>query len=230
MTDTWVHASLEASTSVADLAGRYLSQDERSDFDELTGRGRVPWLLGRVAAKDAVRRHLAERGFAEIHPARIVVGNDANGCPTVRVRAARVATRRLRISIAHKSTIAVAAADSLPRAPARPSGGPRPAHGIGIDIEAVEARSATFEKTVLTPAERLLSGRAADARDEWLTRVWAVKEAAAKATGYGLRGRPKDFEIDLVHGDQFRCCGRWIATRDLSQAGGRFVVAWTDTF
>ena len=124
----------------------------------------------------------------------------------------------------------MAAADSLAPVPARPGCSPHSADGIGIDIEAVEPRSATFEKTVLTPAERSLAPDTADARDEWLTRVWAVKEATAKATGHGLRGRPKDFEIDSVHADRFRCCGRWIATRTLSPAGGHFVVAWTDTF
>jgi phosphopantetheinyl transferase len=37
--------------------------------------------------------------------------------------------------------------------------------------------------------------------DEWVTRLWTVKEAVAKATGRGLRGRPKDIVVHAVEGD-----------------------------
>jgi phosphopantetheinyl transferase (holo-ACP synthase) len=204
------------------LARRHLAASERPTFEARAPRGRVPWLLGRIAAKEAVRRHLVDRGFAEIDPTRIVVGNDAHGCPVVRIRGAHVATRGVRVSIAHKPTIAVAVAATL-RSPA-------PGAGLGIDIEAVESRSPTFERTVLTPAERSLAANADDARDTWLTRLWAVKEAAAKATGLGLGGRPKDFEIDAVRGDRLHCRDRWIATETLQTVGGAFIVAWTDTY
>jgi phosphopantetheinyl transferase len=59
--------------------------------------------------------------------------------------------------------------------------------------------------------------------------MWAVKEATAKATGLGLRGRPKEFEVDAVEDDRLRCCGRWISTAPLDTCDGRYVVAWTDS-
>jgi phosphopantetheinyl transferase (holo-ACP synthase) len=218
----------DASTDVRALAHEYLGPDEQAAFEAKTGRGRVEWLLGRVAAKDAVQRHLLSRDFALIDPTRIVVDNDAHGCPRVRVWGAALATRGLRVSIAHKPAVAVAVAAIFRLPPASPDAD-GPWVGIGIDVEAVEPRSPSFERTALTPTERSLQTDTEDERDTWLTRLWTVKEAAAKATGLGLGGRPKDFEIDAVLGGRLRCRGRWIATEPLEIARGRFMVAWTDS-
>jgi len=101
--------------------------------------------------------------------------------------------------------------------------------GIGIDIESVERRPPSFAETILSSPERsLLTARGPD-RDLWLTRLWAVKEATAKATGLGLRGRPKDFEVDAVDHERLRCCGRWITTAPLDTRDGLYIVAWTDS-
>ena len=100
--------------------------------------------------------------------------------------------------------------------------------GVGIDVEAVEPRSRAFERTALTEAERAL-GVFDDDRDGWLTRIWTAKEAAAKATGRGLRGRPGDFVIDAVDGERLRCEGGWIASESIATAAGRFIVAWTES-
>jgi phosphopantetheine--protein transferase-like protein len=214
--------SLEADANLSRLADRYLSSDERPAFEDRSARGQVPWLLGRVAAKDAVRRHLVARGFAEFDPTRIVVVNDERGCPAVQVRGARLSARGLRVSIAHKPTVAVAVAATPPR--------PAADAGIGIDVEALEPRSAAFERTAFTPAERDLVSAAGPARHAALTRMWAAKEATAKATGLGLGGRPKTFEIEAVCDGHLRCRGRWIATEALTTAAGDFVVAWTDSY
>ena len=229
-TCTRVQVPFDASTDVDALAGRYLGPTEQTVFGSMTGHGRIQWLLGRVAAKDAVRHHLISRDFAMIESTRIVVENDANGCPVVKVQGARLATRGVRVSIAHKSSVAVALAATFRESPASASGEGQPHLGIGIDVEAVEPRSPTFERTALTPAERSLQAGTDDERDTWLTRLWTVKEAAAKATGFGLRGRPKDFEIDAVRGERLRCRGRWIATEPLATVRGHFIVAWTDIY
>lgn len=219
----------DGSTDVGALAREYLGPDEQAAFEAKTGRGRVQWLLGRVAAKDAVQRHLLSRDFALIDPTRIVLDNDARGCPRVRVRGAGLATRGVQVSIAHKPALAVAVAAIVRTPTVSPDAGRTPV-GIGIDVEAVEPRSPSFERMVLTPAERTLPPAADDGRDAWLTRLWTVKEAVAKATGLGLGGRPKDFEIDAVLGARLRCRGRWIATEALDTARGHFMVAWTDSY
>ncbi len=218
----------DASTDFRALAREYLGPTEQATFETKTGRGRVEWLLGRVAAKDAVQRHLLSRDFALIDPVRIEVDNDARGCPGVRVRGAGLATRGLRVSIAHKPAVAVAVAAIFRMRPVSPDAD-GPSVGIGIDVEAVEPRSPIFERTVLTPGERSLRAATDDGPDTWLTRLWTVKEAVAKATGLGLRGRPKDFEIDAVLGERLRCRGCWVATEPLDTARDRFMVAWTDS-
>ncbi|HWD56354.1 MAG TPA: 4'-phosphopantetheinyl transferase superfamily protein [Acidimicrobiales bacterium] len=222
------HVPFEGSTDVGLLARTYLGETEAAAFGAMTGRGRIPWLLGRVATKDAVRDHLASRDFAEVDATRIIVSNDGNGCPKVEVRGARLATRGVRVSIAHKPNIAVAVAARV-RQPTIPTGSAPMSVGLGIDIESVASRPASFETTILSPAERSLLDADRDDRDAWLTRMWAVKEAAAKATGLGLRGRPKDFVVDALDDDRVRCCGRWIATALLDSGGDRYVVAWTDS-
>jgi phosphopantetheinyl transferase len=158
-----------------------------------------------------------------------VVENDRHGCPIVHVAGAREATGGLRVSIAHKPNVAVAAAATLTMPPPGADRADTACSGIGVDIEAVEPRSGTFERTVLSTAERSLRPDTDEDRDTWLTRLWTVKEAAAKATGLGLRGRPKDFEIDGVAGPAFRCRRGWIMTEPLVTANARFVVAWTET-
>jgi phosphopantetheine--protein transferase-like protein len=193
----------------------------------MAGRARIPWLLGRAAAKDAVRGHLASRDFAEIDPTRIIVQNDAHGRPNVHVRGARLSTRGVQVSIAHKPSIGVAVAARVRRLVTPKEERPAPT-GVGIDVESVERRPPSFAATILSPAERSLLDADHDDRDTWLTRLWAVKEATAKATGLGLKGRPKDFEVDAVDDDRLRCCGRWIATAPLATSVGDFIVAWTD--
>ena len=115
-------------TSTPWLAGTW-GPTEQTAFESMTGHGRIQWLLGRVAAKDAVQRHLISRDFAMIESTRIVVENDANGCPVVKVQGARLATRGVRVSIAHKSSVAVALAATFRVSPASPSGEGPPAPG-----------------------------------------------------------------------------------------------------
>jgi phosphopantetheinyl transferase (holo-ACP synthase) len=226
------HVPFDGSTDVGALARTYLAESEADAFAAMAGRARIPWLLGRVAAKDAVRDHLVSRDFAPFDPTRIIVTNDTNGCPHVAVRGARLATRGIQVSIAHKPTVGVAVAGRV-RSPAPSSDvAPLPT-GIGVDIESVEPRPPSFVDMILGPRERSLLNARVNARghdqDLWLTRMWAVKEATAKATGLGLRGRPKDFEVDAVDDERLRCCGRWIATAPLDTCGGHYVVAWTDS-
>jgi phosphopantetheinyl transferase (holo-ACP synthase) len=236
------HVQWDASVDVDELARTYLGEPEQEAFSAMVGRARIPWLLGRVAAKDAVRDHLTSRAFAEVDPTRIIVTNDGDGRPNVEVRGARFATRGVQVSIAHKQAIGVAVAARV-RQPVTPRGrvsdpAPPAPNGLGIDIESVETRPASFETSILSPSERILlrddqvdrSGPWDPVdRDTWLTRLWAVKEATAKATGLGLRGRPKDFEVDSIDDDRLRCCGRWIATAPLLTGGARYMIAWTDS-
>ncbi len=219
---------LGASTDAHTLVRTYLDTIEENAFAAMDGRARIPWLLGQVAAKDAVRNHLVSRSFAEFDPRRIAIDNDAEGRPSVRVQGARFSTRGVRVSTANKPTIGVAIAARVPPLTVA-KGAVAPRAGIGIDVESVEPRPPSFEKTVLAPPERSLCDAIPDDRDTWLTRMWAVKEAAAKANGLDLRRRPKDIEVDAVEQNRLRCLGRWIGTEPLRTSDGHFIVAWTET-
>jgi phosphopantetheinyl transferase len=219
---------LGASTDARELVRTYLDEVEEDAFAAMDGWARIPWLLGQVAAKDAVRNHLVNRSFVPFDPKRIAVDYDVKGRPSVRVQGARFSTRGVRVSIANKPTIGVAIAARVPPLTV-PRGGIGPRTGIGIDVEAVESRPASFEETVLAPPERSLCDATPDDRDTWLTRMWAVKEAAAKASGLGPRCRPKDLAVDAVEQGRLRCLGRWIGTEPLRTSDGQFIVAWTET-
>ncbi|MET8803534.1 beta-ketoacyl synthase N-terminal-like domain-containing protein [Streptomyces sp. NPDC004546] len=158
---------------------------ERAEYAERPPRGRRQWLLGRIAAKDAVRQWLWQHGEGPVFPAELRVRNDESGRPYVTGVHGR-ALPPLDVSLAHRAEAAVAVV--------RPHT-PRP--GPGIDIEEVTGRDPATLATALGPAElRLLRVRAAHAAEAvWFTRFWAAKEAVAKAEGGGFGGRPRDFEV-----------------------------------
>ena len=174
---------------------RYLGERERIAHDALGPRGRRGWLLGRIAIKDAVRQHRWTRGAGPIFPVEIEVTNEPSGRPVI--------DGGEHVSVAHKDDIAVAIVAD---------------HEVGIDIERIEPRTEAFAAIAYTTAERALG----DAGDEWLTRLWAAKEAAAKALGTGLTD-PKRFEVVAREGDRLRIGEREIETR----RDDDHIIAWT---
>jgi 4'-phosphopantetheinyl transferase EntD len=174
---------------------RYLGERERVAHDELGPRGRRGWLLGRIAIKDAVRQYRWNRGAGPIFPVEVEVRNEASGRPVV--------DGGVHVSVAHKDDLAVAIAAE---------------HEVGIDIERIEPRTEAFAAIAYTAAERALG----DGGEEWLTRLWAAKEAAAKALGTGITD-PKRFEVVARAGDRLRIGAREIETR----RDGDYIIAWT---
>jgi len=166
------------------LARNYLTSREWERFrsmDNVFQRQR-DWLMGRVAAKDAVRLWMSRRtGSGEFaHPAAIELENDASG--KVSVLALAGFPKRPCISLSHGKAGAVAVAS---------------AHSVGIDAEPNEAAEALAKEDFTTPGElRRLNriGVPPDAETSWLTRLWCAKEATAKFLGTGLEGRPRGFE------------------------------------
>jgi len=155
---------------------------------------RRQWLLGRIAAKDAVRLWLKTRDAAPglLHPASLRIESDADGRPSLAGQ--RPDPMPPCISIAHCRDCVVAAA------------GPA---AIGLDIEAIVPREAAVLNAFLTAQEhRWLQDVPAAQRDAWHTRLWCAKEAAGKALGKGLAGAPQrlvarespaDGQITILH-------------------------------
>ena len=213
------------------IARRYLGALEREEYRTHNPRGRRHWLMGRIAAKDAVRRWLWARGGGPLFPVEVTIENDGHGRPTVSVPGRFKGC----ISISHSGDLAVAIAHD---------------EAVGIDIEVVEGRNPGLERVALSAQERALLDRIVGsgsdpehARPEAFTRFWAAKEAVSKAEGTGLAGRPTAFEVGGVDGDRLRilCQGEpALPTReymvdtcvvdgplDANGVRAQYVVAWT---
>ncbi len=191
---------------------RFLGLDERREYESRNPKAQREWLLGRIAAKDAVRADLLEHGAARAFPIEVQVRNDEEGRPLVHAPT----DRDLRVSISHRLGVGVAiVGDGV---------------DVGIDVEHVEGRPDSFELAALSKKERARFEDLPDidresVRELELTRWWAAKEAAAKAAGTGMQGRPKDWKVVAVDGDRLRIGDRWIATTVID---GDLVAAWTE--
>lgn len=167
------------------LAHMVLSQAERRQFYALpaTGPRREEWLMGRIAAKEAVRDWAARRGLA-LAAADIEIATDAQGAPHV-VCPALAGQQLPQLSISHSRRWAVAALGPADEA-------------IGLDYQRMEQ----------IDAEALITGSLDASEHPWLpaddqgaerlriaVALWCAKEAAAKAFGTGLAGRPHDWRV-----------------------------------
>ncbi|MEV6401059.1 4'-phosphopantetheinyl transferase superfamily protein, partial [Streptomyces sp. NPDC051907] len=205
---------------------RYLGAAERAAYERRPPRARAAWLLGRIAAKDAVRNLLWEHGAGPLFPAEVPVANDEQGRP----RPQGAPADGIRLSLAHKDRLAVALAHR--------------GHAVGIDVEEVTEDPAALSRIALTAPERALAERLA-AREghgpaQALTALWCAKEAAAKAEGTGLGGRLRQWTVEEGGPTGLRVLSpqgrdhavRITAVHDLSGPGrhappAAHVVAWT---
>lgn len=119
-----------------------------------------------IVARGALVRLVARR--AGIAADRVSMGRDANGRPLI------CAGSELEVSIAHAGGLVAAAVS-----PCR----------VGVDLEAATRPEAdgALAARICTPAElRLLEATPERSRRAELVRLWARKEALAKALGIGL--------------------------------------------
>ncbi len=182
---------------------RYLGETERAEYHTLNPNAQRQWVLGRMAAKDAVRTWLWEHGHGPLFPIEVSVTNDEKGRPAV----SGPFSEDLRISIAHKQSAAVAIVAE--------------GRDVGIDLEPVEPRGERFADIALAKSEHALVTE--NDRDADLARLWTAKEAAAKAAGTGLGGRPKDFVVDRIEGNRMRIGDTELETKREDD----FIVTWT---
>jgi phosphopantetheinyl transferase len=146
-----------------------------------SNRRRTEWLMGRMAAKDAVRMYaLRHRGLA-LSPGDIGVAADAHGRPVPGGATLERLGLQLSLSLAHTDGIAVAAVCE-------------PGRGVGIDVERLSRRRGAIEEAAFSAGERALLGPTGTGRDERVLRLWCAKEAVGKALGRGLMGSPLNLE------------------------------------
>ena len=172
------------------LAYAVLSAAERQNWQQFAAaapKRQAEWLLGRIAAKEAVRDFIAGRHGVHLSNADVTVIAEATGQPSVTGQWAGSYPAPL-VTIAHTEGAAVAvAADSATY------------KGIGVDIQRVGSVTAEAEDLAFHDVERrLVNGR--EQSTEWLTRVWCAKEAVVKAvTGMSLS--PWDVEATGLNGN-----------------------------
>ncbi|AZA54637.1 type I polyketide synthase [Chryseobacterium sp. G0201] len=182
---------------------RYFNQTEKEHHQTLLPNKRKSYMVSRVAVKDAVRNLLKKEKNHPCFPITFEIASDEVGKPYV----IGDSTKDIYISLAHKGKDAVGIAKS---------GKP-----VGIDMEIIEERSSGFYDLVFTDNElALLKGKD---QAEWTTRFWVAKEAYGKFIGTGLRGNPKNFEVEKITEDSL-----WINQTEIKTINHKnYIIGWT---
>jgi malonyl CoA-acyl carrier protein transacylase/phosphopantetheinyl transferase len=173
------------------LAFLILSPPEREEWMRLAVplRREIFWLLGRAAAKDAVRNHLRESGGPRLAAADLVIRNEASGRPVVSGGWKTDLPGRPEISISHTDGMVVAVAAE-------------PGVRVGVDTEKVRTPSQDLLDGAFSGAELALlpSGtmESESRRSEWVFRLWCAKEAVGKALGSGVPLDPGQLAVSQV--------------------------------
>ncbi|HEU4759326.1 MAG TPA: 4'-phosphopantetheinyl transferase superfamily protein, partial [Dehalococcoidia bacterium] len=198
-----------------------LSPSERSQFVRRRGATgkRSQWLMGRLAAKDAVRALLRSKYDLELCPADIEIGKGEAGQPVAEGAWTRHVQKPPVLSLAHTEGLAVAVAgigDNLLR--------------LGVDVEPVRPMAAGFEEEAFAAREReLLAPLRGERRDEWVMRLWCAKEAVGKGLGRGLLEGPQSVvaeRLDLETGTVWtRLRGKLAA--DFAELAETSIAAYT---
>lgn len=137
-----------------------------------SAKRRGDWLLGRWTAKRLVQA-VVQRSGHSVALDRILIANRPTGEPTATLLDDPAVP--LTLSLSHAHGLALCAV--LPAAD-------RP---LGIDLEQVAVRPATFAGDYFTPAEQALLAAGPPAqRDLHITAIWSAKEAVLKALHKGL--------------------------------------------
>lgn len=139
------------------------------------------WLAGRIGGKESIIHFLGQKG---IHVAsnRIGILSRPSRAPYVVIDNEEAAN--LNISISHSNELAVAAVsgDGI--------------IGLGVDIEIVEDRSASFSRVAFTLKEREYLEKSTVREFPLLsTMAYTLKEAVTKALGIGLSVNTHDVEV-----------------------------------
>ena len=176
------------------LAFIILSAGERRVWLDLGGpeHRKTEWLLGRLAAKEAVCQFLQDQCRIELWPADIEISADEHGKPVVSGDWVSAEQAAPLVSISHSHGMAAAVAADADK------------FGLGFDIEYRRVLSQDLAQGMMQAAERALFDKVDDEHlDSWKLRLWCAKEALGKALGRGLMGAPKNLvarRLDLQSG------------------------------
>jgi acyl transferase domain-containing protein len=206
------------------------------EFQALRIADRKPWLLSRLAVKDAVRFLIwDDDGTREIYPIEVRVTSDTDGYARVQEWLER-RIGAFEASFAHAGQCAVAIAR-----PAGPGVAPGvPGIGIGMVVIHDDPQKAEKAAAVLPGRDTIVLDAACaagpgTAREVWASRLLAAKQAAAKAEGIAPADAATALhvtaatatDVTVAAADRsYRLHHRQIRNPD-DMAARSYVVAWT---
>lgn len=172
------------------LAHLVLGREEREQFNALVdGSGRRgEWLLGRIAAKELLRRWARDHHQVDLAPADVTIHNDAEGKPHAVCSALAAAVPD--ISISHQNGVAIAAIAD-------------PGFAVGIDLQHIPDSSAANLVALRFAAreKEILERYAGEDKQRAVTVMWSAKEAAAKSAGQGLFSAMQEWIVQSLDAD-----------------------------
>jgi acyl transferase domain-containing protein len=151
------------------VARGYLRGEEWARFRQAP---RLDYLLGRIAAKDAVRDWVRTRRGRPLHPLEVEIASRPGGAVVV----ASPGDTPLSVSIAHIDDEGIAAVAEGSR--------------VGVDLAQISDRGPGFVATVFDAEEAAILREVGGDMNAWVHRAWCAREAAAKAAGVGLESLP----------------------------------------
>ncbi|MBW3596199.1 MAG: polyketide synthase dehydratase domain-containing protein [Planctomycetes bacterium] len=159
-----------------------LSDDEMREYCRMNvpPKKRFDWVFGRLAAKDAVRLAWWEQHGERFFPADMEIKHDERGRPWAMHLGYGEDAAMPNVSVSHADGVMAALASFEPH--------------LGIDLEKIEPREASFGALAFDDEERRLLDEQLD-RMEAVTRFWCAKEAVAKALGRGLSEGPRSVTV-----------------------------------
>lgn len=174
------------------------------------------WLLGRIAAKQAVCALLSERMGTVLHPQSVEIYQEDGQRPRVNIQGASF--NAVQISISHTGDCALALATMAD------AGYP------GIDAELLQPRQPDFGSTFLTSDEQAYIDRCSESlRDRELTKLWCAKEALYKAFGGAVQLTAFEVACGQPLGERFsaRIIGSAESIPIFAVNQGDLIVAYT---
>ncbi len=152
-----------------------LQTDELEKYHSIkVEKRKTEWLAGVIAAKTALRNLMPK-----LENKDILIEKSNLGKP---IAVTNKGKKKTFVSITHSNGYAVALVSST--------------FNIGIDLEIIEPRDSSLTDELLGPQEQsFLKIQNKDVADDFLTRIWAAKEAASKVLGIGLNIDLHDLEV-----------------------------------
>lgn len=194
------------------LAKAILTDTEQEFWYQLPTKGsrRLEWLLGRAAAKDAIRQFAQENYDSELTYLNLEILSTPSGKPRVSCPHLAMAEIDLEVSISHTQGYILAVI-----AP--------PSHQIGIDMERLgHVQMADCQSLAFTCAELKLLSQVDELE---LLGCWCAKEAVAKAIGLGLQGKPRQWlitnyakdgtQVQVTYAQQIFTVNLWYGNREV---------------